>query len=209
MDKLAKKTALEKHCRRSAIKAVSGGVYAALAGVSVAGGPISGSELPSGDGLTPFQMLIEVHQDISKEVCLQEGDRLSKLVVNGGVSPQSFYLHWRNSRLNSSDARKLASAMQSLSTQPACEMTSFSVSYSLELQQEGIATLVNALPDTLQELGMVGCDMTDKSAGVLLKWASRAGSLGVICVEDNRLTDQAKNQFTALRENRKDLMVIV
>lgn len=157
----------------------------------------------------PLQPLIDSLRATDRPVCLQRADQLAGLLLPDGAGHQHFDLHLRSANLNPSDALLLVDGMQWLSAQDSWKMRSFSVSYNPTLEQVGIITLVKSLPPTVADLGMVGCDMDDQSALVLLEWARRATMLKVICIEENHLSSAVKNQFTALRSVTNGMMVIV
>ena len=64
---------------------------------------------------------------------------------------------------------------------------------------EGASTLAASLPNTLAELGLVGCSIGDQGGGAILEWAKYASGLRMICIEDNSMSAQMCNQFTSLR----------
>jgi hypothetical protein len=60
-------------------------------------------------------------------------------------------------------------------------------------------TLANALPKTLTELGLVGCSIGDQGGKVILEWAKNASGLRLICIEENNISEELRNQFRSLK----------
>ena len=60
-------------------------------------------------------------------------------------------------------------------------------------------TLANALPKTLTELGLVGCSIGDQGGKEILEWAKYAGGLRLICIEENNISEELRNQFRGLK----------
>lgn len=158
---------------------------------------------------SPLQGLLQSLQATGNSTCLTEAERLSKLAPENEERLQTFDLALRSAKLNLRDAQIIADGIRSLPDFVTSKLGSFSASYNTTLTQAGITTLISALPPSLTDLGMVGCDMNDESAAVLLQWANRASGLKVICIEQNNLSTKVKQQFTALRHSNKDLLVVV
>ena len=65
------------------------------------------------------------------------------------------------------------------------------------------------MPRNIRDVGLVGCDLGDAGGTALLEWVNSAAGFQMVCIEENRFSDQFKQQFVALREKDKSLVVIV
>ena len=99
--------------------------------------------------------------------------------------------------------------MHSLTAPEAALLQSFSVSYNPDIEDEGAIDLAQSMPRNIRDVGLVGCDAGDAGGTALLEWVNSAAGLRMICIEENRFSDQLKQQFVALREKDKSLVVIV
>tara|TARA_R110002110_G_scaffold85816_2_gene223488 strand:+ start:72440 stop:72850 length:411 start_codon:yes stop_codon:yes gene_type:complete len=122
---------------------------------------------------------------------------------------RKFDLHLRRAGLNKSDTLVIARALHSLTTPEAALLQSFSVSYNPDIEDEGAIALAQSMPRNIRDLGLVGCDLGDAGGAALLEWVNSAAGLQMICIEQNRFSDQLKQQFVALREKDKSMVVIV
>ncbi len=139
---------------------------------------------------------------IGGNVCNTAAQRLE--ADNNSIS-----LHLRNAGLSAADAVTLSQILQALSTEEASTIDSFSLSYNNEIGNTGATAIAKALPRTLRELGMVGCNIGEQGGRTLLQWAANATDLRVICVEDNQFSTQLKDQFIELKQASKHLLVAV
>jgi hypothetical protein len=70
-------------------------------------------------------------------------------------------LHLRNANITASDVKLIANAMIIMPASELARLGSFSLSYN-SICNEGAKTIANALPNTLTELGLVGCSIGDQ-----------------------------------------------
>jgi hypothetical protein len=73
---------------------------------------------------------------------------------------------------------------------------SFSFSHNQGLGDTGLVKLLKILPNSLQEIGLVECGITDSSAPELLKWMQSMNYLDMICIEKNNFSSEIKNLIT-------------
>jgi hypothetical protein len=147
-----------------------------------------------------MNLLIEALTSIGKPVCLDAAQKLSS-----NTSKASTYdLHLRSAGLTVRDATILAAAIRQTPN-----LRSFSASYNPDITDTGIATFAAAFPDTMHELGMVGCGMRDLGALAILDWAHRASGPRMVCIEDNKLSKGTKSAFMTLKEQHKSITLVV
>lgn len=149
--------------------------------------------------------LIKALRSIGKPTCLDAADQL---VASTG-SPEGFDLHLRRAGLNEADARVLANGMLHVDAGNSLLLKSFSVSYNPGLGDVGAAALSEAFPETMTELGLVGCSVGDAGGSSILEWARTAPDLRIICVEGNNFSAGMKSQFQDLASFGRDILVVV
>ena len=115
----------------------------------------------------------------------------------------------RQAGLNQADAKLLADALGSFKFLRHTDVSSLSVSNNPGIGDADATAIANALPMTLQELGMVGCDMGDQAGETLLRWARAALNLHTMCIEQNRLSARLKARFTELAPERPNILLMV
>ena len=142
---------------------------------------------------------------VGGEVCTIAAYKLE----NSQGAVRKFNLHLRRAGLNKSDILIVARALRSLTAPEAALLKSFSVSYNPDIEDEGAIALAQSMPPNIRDVGLVGCDLGDAGGTALLEWVNSAADLQMICIEENRFSDQLKQQFVALREKDKSLLVIV
>jgi hypothetical protein len=120
-----------------------------------------------------------------------------------------FDLHLRSAGLTADHAMILASALRAHQRRPAPHLRSFSASYNPELTNAGTMALAEAFPDTMAELGLVGCALTDRSGAAILAWADRAQQPQMICIEQNPFSSEFKARASQLRNTKAGLMLVV
>eukprot|EP00961_Rhodomonas_salina_P071462 959690-Rhodomonas_salina.2 len=104
-------------------------------------------------------------------------------------------LHLRNAGIDAATAVQLACAL----AEEVPALQSFSVSYN-NISDAGAVALVNAMPPTVTEIGMVGCGISDTGGQALAAWArtDAAKQLSMLCVEENMFSASVQQSLTAL-----------
>ena len=135
--------------------------------------------------------LTKALRETGHAVCIDAADRLER-----SLAPD-FNLHLRSAGLIPTDAAVIAEALAQFDQDSPC-LRSFSVSYNPTLGDVGVKVLLAALPATVNELGMVGCELSDDSGQTLLEWAKQADGLRMMCVEGNRYSEQMRGRLSQL-----------
>lgn len=148
--------------------------------------------------------LIDALQSIGGPVCLDAAKRLAMVRANSG----GFNLHLRSAEMDVRDAGILANAIREISISPTHYLRSFSASYNPDLKDAGAMALSRSFPDTMTELGLVGCSIGDAGGTALLEWAQQASSLRMICVEGNNFSTDLRSKFAALGRRQMSLIVV-
>ena len=157
------------------------------------------------DNKMGFAELISTLRGMEKKVCDTAAQRME--ISLAGDSALS--LHLRSAGLDLSDAKNLAKALRNLSANPeSVRLSSFSVSYNRALGDPGTVALAQVLPQTVRDIGFVGCDMGDEGALALLEWAKKSSSLKMICVEQNNFSADTRSLYQQYKQNNPAATVI-
>ena len=110
-------------------------------------------------------------------------------------------LHFRNAGLTHDDVCGIVKELRSAQS-GGSQLRSFSVSYNPKIGDDGIKALLGALPLTVQELGMVACNLSDESGHALWQWAQQATGLRMMCVEGNLFSPAMRSKLLALGQRQ-------
>ena len=149
--------------------------------------------------------LVDALRSTDKPVCKAVASKLSRLKDNNA----KFDLHLRSAGLNQDEVRSIAEAIKAVHDEGGPSLQSFSLSYNTDVRDEGVLHLVENLPSTLTEIGLVGCNVNDAGGNALAVWAANAPKLHWLCVEQNNFSQVTKNKLKKLGEARSGLLVIV
>lgn len=138
------------------------------------------------------------------EGCIAAAARLEATTIHVDVR-----LHLRGVGLTASDAERIAGALSSLTLEEAPSLTSLTLSYNEAIGDAGAVSLADALPRSLRELGLVGCQIGDTGGAALLEWTRRATRLRMLCIEGNRFSEEIRTRFGDLQQTNSRLSVYV
>ncbi len=162
----------------------------------------AGHDVDSQKGIT---VMISALRSTGNAVCLAAAQRLEAF----RASKVEYDLHLRNADLGASDAEIIARAIREISKNNGPALRSFSMSYNPGVTDGGVVALARAFPSTLTELGLVECEIGDEGGAALLRWSKQASELRMICVEGNGFSSSIRLGFTALAQERPNLLVVV
>jgi hypothetical protein len=103
---------------------------------------------------------------------------------------------------------RIAAAIQAIHSQGGPALHSVSLSYN-KVSDQVMVSLVKRLPPTVTEVGLVQCGLSDLGGEALLAWAGGATKLQILCVEQNTFSQPLRAKFSALRQRRPGLLVVV
>lgn len=149
--------------------------------------------------------LIKTLRAMNNTVCSSSADQIETGLSTGSA----VNLHLRSAGLTPTTVLPLAKALKALPATGQQSINSFSVSYNDELGDAGMVIVAQALPNSIQDLGAVGCNMQDEGARVLLDWVRQAPNLSMICIEHNKLSAATKSGYNTFKTNNPGVTVIV
>ncbi|NNK78979.1 MAG: hypothetical protein HKP40_09740 [Litoreibacter sp.] len=177
-----------------------------LSSMSLTGltGILMASELPDLNALTLEQSLESALRKIGTTRCVAAADTLAQ--PHSVPSPIS--IHLRSAGIDEAGAARIARALTSLSEAERSRLHSFSLSYN-GIGDIGALAMAASLPETLGELGLVGCSIGDDGGEAILNWAKNATGLRMICIEGNAMSQEMRERFTGLRKTSPNMAVYV
>ena len=167
-------------------------------------GMINASTLKETNGLTLENSLQATLRAIGSAACVDAADDLARRAP----SSASVAFHLRSAGITADGATLVANALASISQTERARLRSFSLSYN-EIGGDGAIAFANALPQSLSELGLVGCSIADPGGEVVIQWAANAQGLGMICIESNSMSETMRDRFSQLRQTSPKLAVFI
>ncbi len=116
-------------------------------------------------------------------------------------------IHLRSLDLKASEIAKIADIIGQ-SGESGKGIDSLSLSYNNGMGDEGCLALASNMPDSVSELGLVDCGITDAGGIKLLEWAKKATNLRMICIEQNNFSDQLKSEFQKFASDNSHLLFV-
>jgi hypothetical protein len=86
-------------------------------------------------------------------------------------------------------------------------LKSISFSYS-KREDAGLLTVLPSFPSSIQEIGLVGCELTGASGEQLLAKIKLLPHLSMLCIEQNRFSQHLKNKFLAYGKSQQILVIV-
>lgn len=206
-----KSAAVKIPTRRNALKGA--GAAVCLIGTPIGSTAAWAFDKQGKGSLMHLNALITALRETGIETCLNEASRLSKAMP----LKSDFNLHLRRADLSLNDALNISEAIGLLqnaapdttSEQQERSMKSFSISYNPNVQNAGVVAFTQNFPESLKEIGMVGCALGDESGEALLHWAQQAKALQMMCIEGNNFSSDMRQRLARLNSERSGLLVIV
>lgn len=114
-------------------------------------------------------------------------------------------LHLRDLGLTQAKILAIAVALQSSNV----PIGSVSLGYNQAMKDAGAVALIEALPDSVFELGLVACGIGDEGGKKLLQWMQEnTTNLQMICIENNDFSDNLKMHFKNFRLQNPKIIFI-
>jgi len=135
-----------------------------------------------------YKQLVDALMQVDTHVTRLVAHRLDKRLS----ASNDFNLHLRSASLNTDDARLIATALRRIHKNQHLRLMSFSMSYNPDIGNLGIGEILNALPNDITELGLVGCELDDDASPDIVMFIQRSTTLKVVCLENNKFSNDAK-----------------
>lgn len=129
-----------------------------------------------------------------------------KSKIIDAYSFKSGNLHLRKSDLEPADIIEICETITSREINHSIKSISFS--YNPLVGNEGAIIFANNLPNSLCEIGLVGCNIGDSGGKVLLTKIEELQNLNMLCIEQNIFSQSMIEAFKQFG-NRKNILVTI
>ena len=86
---------------------------------------------------------------------------------------------------------------------------SISFSYNNLIGDTGVIAIMNSLPESICEIGLVDCGIGDEGGAKILNWIKKTTHLKMICIEQNNFSNQLKIEFNTFKKNNPKIIVVI
>ena len=115
----------------------------------------------------------------------------------------------RSLDLKASDVIAIANILKSENQKGNGYVTSISFSFNHDLGDLGAEALSKSLPNSLTEIGLVGCEIGDKGGLHILEGIKKMPHLNMICIENNKFSEALKNEFRTYSNSKPHMLIVV
>jgi hypothetical protein len=141
-------------------------------------------------------------RQINTKICLQLADKLE------AENSHKIKLELRDAHFRKGDIKKICDVLSTLPNQQEYQINSFSLSYN-EITDNDIKHLSVSMPSNLEQLGLVGCSISDTGAEFLLEWLTKTTQLKLLCIEDNNFNNEFKVKFKNISSRKNGLSLYI
>ncbi len=142
--------------------------------------------------------IVKLLRNMATPQCIIKADELERI-----TSP-IHSIAFRNLGLDPSD---VASILQCITQES--NLHSLSFSNNVLLCDEGALVLSKNLPFTINEIGLVNCEISDLGGAAILGWMKKTSNLRMICIEQNNFSEELKLEFRSFMHKNPQVLVVV
>ena len=146
--------------------------------------------------------LILCLRQINTKICLEVANKLE------AETGHRINLELREGQFRKGDIKKICDVLSTLLNQQEFHISSFSLSYN-KITDNEIKMLSASMPINLEQLGLVGCSISDTGAEYLLEWLKRSNKLKLLCIEDNSISNELKAKFKNISSKKNGLSLYI
>ena len=136
--------------------------------------------------MNPIKLITNTLQNTGRKPCLEKAE---SLLNSASISS----LNLRSLALQREEALQLAIVFNEIKKENNEALRSVSFSYNDQMTNEGAVALINSLPESVTELGMVSCGLTDEAGKAILNWLKRSRNLNMVCIEGNHFSSELRD----------------
>ena len=114
-------------------------------------------------------------------------------------------LHFRSLSLHSNQIIAIIDLLK----EGTGNLKSISFSYNNSVGDIGAISLAEKLPDSVSEIGLVDCNISDIGGRELLKLAKKSPNLRMLCIEENNFSEALKREFRKFGSMNSGILVVV
>ena len=139
---------------------------------------------------------------IGSKRCLEKAEALEQ------ESSSMSALHLRDLELNLSDIQSIITCLKQERDSKHHQLKSISFSYNHLFGDSGAIALTKNLPETISEIGLVNCGISDAGGIELLNWMKNSTSLQMICIEQNNFSEKLRSEFKEFSSKNPSVLVV-
>jgi hypothetical protein len=124
-------------------------------------------------------------------------------------SHQTRTLNLRSLSLKPNDIIALSAVLQEGKASTPDFIRSISFSYNKQIGDIGVSALVNSLPSSIGEIGLVDCGIGNKGGSEMLFWLKTLPHLKMICIEQNNFSSELKLKYKVFKKNNPQIIVVI
>ena len=122
---------------------------------------------------------------------------------------QTKILSFRNLDLEPEEVAGIAQILKAEKSTHRTYLKSISFSYNHLIADQGTKLIIQSLPLSMTEIGLVACGIGDKGGRAVLNWMTTATQLQMICMEQNNFSDTLKAEINIFKQNNPQIMVVI
>lgn len=142
--------------------------------------------------ITLFHDIAEILRRSGRDECL----KMANLLERQAVSSNS--LHLRALNLKAVEILEISDALRREKIAGNQTLKSISFSFNPQLGDDGIVYLMQSLPKSICEIGLVDCGIGDKGALAIQSWMRENPQIRMICIEQNEFSAQKRQELRKL-----------
>ena len=146
--------------------------------------------------------LAVILRSINNKKCLQKAIDLEEKLS------QIKTLSLRNLGLNPDNLNSILIWLKKHSAADDKHLESLSFSYNNSIGDQAVFSLVNNLPSSLQEIGLVDCGISDTGGTEILNWMRNSPQLQMICIEGNNFSENLKSEFRKFKADNPQVCFV-
>lgn len=132
---------------------------------------------------------------------------LEKINATQTNSNHSDTLNFRNLELNSSEVLSIMEIVKQSNANKSIKSISFS--YNRLIGDDGTISILNNLPNTVNEIGLVDCGIGDCGGKFILKNLTNLTNLKMLCIEQNNFSDLVKQEFNTFSSKNPHILIVL
>ncbi len=146
--------------------------------------------------------IVKILRRIGSKKCLEKAEILES------ESPSTSTLNFRNLDLSSPNIKLIVSCLRQEGKHNKHPIKSISFSYNHLLGDSGAIALVENLPSSTSEIGLVDCGISDIGGIEILNWMRTSSNLRMICMEGNNFSKKLKLEFKKFSTANAQVLVV-
>ncbi len=143
--------------------------------------------------------IAEILRKIGTEKCIEKAEILES------ESPRVNSIHLRDLTLSSSN---LIDIVNCLKEEKNHHLRSISISYNHLIGDSSAIFLLKNLPESICEIGLVNCGISDVGGIEILQWMRNSTNLRMICMEQNNFSKKLKIEFNKFSVSNPQILVV-